>query len=161
MFMLVQLITARQVVLLSDGGGVYLFYRGQVYSRPPEAGYQNLPENRQTSYSPVWALINTDSVERGPTIERRFNIWPIQASSPNPIRWKAWTKQLGAALLGMPLWTMEELTTGYALSLFSLSVIDSDQSPVSSLTDLRLLQVTPSAPLRQVSRISKGIPPAP
>ena len=161
MFMLVQLITAHQVVLLSNTRKDYLFYRGQVYSRPPEAGYENLPENQQTNYSPVWALVSTDSVERAPTISRKSNIWPIQASSPNPIRWRAWTKQLGAALLGMPLWTMEELTTGYALSLFSLSVIDSDQSPVSSLTDLRLLQVTPSARLRQVSRISRGIPPAP
>ena len=161
MFMLVQLITAHQVVLLSNTRKDYLFYRGQVYSRPAEAGYENLPENQQTNYSPVWALINMDSIERGPLIDRGLNIWPIQASPPNPVRWRAWAKQLDAALLGMPLWSMEELMEGYALSLFSLSAIDSGQSFISSLTVLRLLQFTPSAQLRRVSRLSGEMPPAP
>ena len=100
MFMLVQLISAHQVVLLSDIRKGYLFYRSQVYSRLAEAGYENLPENQQTSYSPVWVLINMNSIERGPLIERGLNIWPIQASSPNPIPSRAWSKQLDAAFSG-------------------------------------------------------------
>ena len=80
---------------------------------------------------------------------------------PEPHSIEGVVKAARCCFFGMPLWTMEELMTGYALSLFSLSAIDSDQSPVSSLTDLRLLQATPPARLRQVSRISRGTPPAP
>ena len=144
-FMLVQLISAHQVILLSDSTKDYLFYCGQAYSRSAGAGYENLPKNQQTSYSPIWTLIDMDCMDRGPPINRRLNIWPIQASPPNPVQWSVWEKELNASLLWMPLWSMEELMAGYVLSMFSLSAIDSGQSFVSTLTDLHLLQFTPSA----------------
>ena len=141
--MLVQLISAHQVVLLSNTRNDYLFYRGQVYSRSAGSGYENLPKNQLTRYSPIWALINMDYKNLGPPIEGMLNIWPIQASPPNPALWKEWKKQNRAALFGMPLWSMKELMEGYVFSLFSLSVfslpaIDSGQSFVSSLTVFHL-----------------------
>ena len=122
--MLVQLISAHQVVLLFRTRKDYLFYRGQVYSRPAGDGYEDLPINQRTSYSPIWTLIDMDCMNQGPPIDPEFNIWPIQASSPNPIRWKAWIKQFNAVLFGMPLWSRKELIAGYVCNLFPLSAIN-------------------------------------
>jgi hypothetical protein len=122
-YMLVRLISAKQVVLLCDSFYTYLFHRGQVYGRLMASGLGNLPRYRK-AYCPVWALIDMDFEERGPSIISSSNIWPIQASPPKPILWKSWSKQFGAALLGMPLWDMEELMEGYVFSFFSLSAIN-------------------------------------
>ena len=128
-FMLARLISTRQVVVLCDNRRSYLFYAGTVYSRSAEFGFMNLPERQATRYFPVWALIDVDFENRGPNLAST-NVWPIQASCPNPVLWHAWRKQHRAALLGMPLWSMEELMAGYVFtcSLFlpcrsSLTVI--------------------------------------
>ncbi len=123
-FMLARLISARQVVLLCDSSDVHLFYRGQVYFRSAMFGFGGLPKRRRTPYCPIWALIDMDYQHQGPPITGSSNIWPIQASSPDPARWKHWHKQNGAALLGLPPWNMEELMKGYVFSLFSLSAIN-------------------------------------
>ena len=73
-------------------------------------------------------LVDVDGHDHGPPIGAGENIWPIQASSPNPIRWKSWRKQYDATLLGMPLWKMDELVEGYVFSVFSLSVINSSHA---------------------------------
>jgi len=127
-FMLARLISDRQVVLLCDINTVLLFYHGKVYSRPTQRGFGDLPEHQEAPYCPIWALIDMDCLEEGPPITGSDNIWPIQASSPNPIRWKSWRKQTGAALLGMPLWKMNELMEGYVFSVFSLSAIHSSHA---------------------------------
>ena len=101
-FMLARLISARQVVALCDNNLSYLFYAGTVYSRPAEFGFTALPTHKETRYFPVWALIDLDFQEGGPQVGSA-NVWAIQTSSPNPIRWKSWRKQHRAALLGMPL----------------------------------------------------------
>ena len=124
--MLAQLISARQVVLLCDSKYVYLFYCGQVYSRVIAFGFNDLPERRKVGYCPIWALVDVDYGDQGPPIENDSNIWPIQASSPNPIRWKAWQKQNEASLLGMPLWSKEDLMGGCVFGLFSLSADPGD-----------------------------------
>jgi hypothetical protein len=120
--MLVQLISADQVVLLYDTSETYLFYSGEVYEQPRQSGFKNLPENHRPHF-PVWALIDMDFGDRGPPITSSSDIWPVQASS-NSVQWKSWSKQFGAAELGMPLWNMEELMKGYVSSFFSLSAID-------------------------------------
>jgi hypothetical protein len=122
--MLARLISARQVVLAYDGTGLRLFYQGQVYSRPAAYDFDNLPQGSDTEYCPIWMLIDVDNRNQEPPIPVGLMVWPIQASSPNPARWKAWRKQYNAALLGMPLWDLEELMEGYVFSLFSLSAID-------------------------------------
>jgi len=138
--MLARLISLHQVVLLCTSDDVHLFYCGQVYFRPTVSGFRGLPRHEWIEYCPIWALFDVDFKDHGPPIAAESNIWPIQASSPNPIRWKAWSKQTGAALLGMPLWNMDELMGGYVFSLFSFSPIDP-----GSDGPLPLLQFTPSS----------------
>lgn len=122
--MLARLISARQVVLAYDGTRLRLFYQGQVYSRPAAYDFDNLPQGPDTEYCPIWMLIDVDNQNQEPPIPTGLEVWPIQASSPNPLQWKSWRKQYNAALWGMPLWDLEELMEGYVFSLFSLSAID-------------------------------------
>jgi len=126
--MLARLISDRQVVLLCDTSAVFLFFHGKVYSRPTQCGFRDLPKRKGAPYCPIWALIDVDFLNEGPPITDSNNIWPILASSPNPIRWKSWRKQTGAVLLGMPLWEMDELMEGYVFSVFSLSAIRSSHA---------------------------------
>jgi len=113
MFMLIRLIAAHQIVLLCTSASGWLFYQGEVYNRPAISCFNDLPVRKgEGRYSPISTLIDTDSNDRAPSISIGFNIWPIQASSPRPKRYKSWSKQAGAALLGLPLWTMEELDKG-------------------------------------------------
>jgi len=109
-FLLVQLLSLGQVVLLCDSDEALLFYHGQVYSRSAKDAFRDLPTNRE--YFPVWTLIEADRMKDGPSISLNFDIWAIQASSLHPNRYKSWRKQTGAALLGMPLWSKRELKEG-------------------------------------------------
>ena len=111
--MLARLISARQVVLLCDNLDVYLFYCGQVYHRSGESSFMDLPTPEDLPGHFIWALIDVDYQDRGPPCVGSRNIWPIQTSSPNPVRWKHWSKQAQAAMLGMDLWSVEELMEGY------------------------------------------------
>ena len=123
MFMLVRLISAHQVVLLCGSSEVFLFYCGRVYSRPTASGLGELPRHQHEEYHPIWALVDVDYIGQGPPITNLSNIWPIQASSPNPVLWKAWSKQTNASILGMPRWNTEDLIKGFVFSLFSLPLI--------------------------------------
>ena len=115
--MLARLISANQVVLLCDSPKLYLFYNGQVYTRSTEpSGFENLPERQRMRYWPVWTLIDIDNKKEGPPLSNSSDVWPIQTSSPKIARWKLWSKQYGAAVLGMPPWNEEELVRGYASS---------------------------------------------
>jgi len=124
-FMLARLISAGQVVLLYQAPTIYLFYRGEVYFRSGSGGLTLVPLRLRMNYCPIFALIDGDYEGQGVSLGGNSAIWPIQATSPNPERWKEWMKQNSASLLGMPLWNVEELVKGYVFSLFSLSVIDS------------------------------------
>ena len=119
-FTLEWLISAFQVVLLCDNSDVHLFYRGQVYYRSGESGFKNLPKRQPASYYPIWTLIDVQEIQE-PPVWGSFNIWPIQASSPNPLRWDRWSRRNGAAVLGMPLWDMEELMEGYVFGVSSIN----------------------------------------
>ncbi|KAF9779812.1 hypothetical protein BJ322DRAFT_1086617 [Thelephora terrestris] len=113
-YMLVRLLSARQVVLLYEKSGIYLFYLGQVYFSAAR-NFGHLPEHRTKGFCPVWALIDADLEAQEPPIRAHSNIWPIQASPPDPIRWKVWVRQNHASILGMPKWNMEELVKGLRL----------------------------------------------
>ena len=117
-FMLARLFSARQVTLLFGTTYAYLFYRRKVYRRSAKLGSWDLPKNPKRRYCPILGFIDADYTNRGPRVKHVANVWPIQFSSPNPIRWKHWVKQNGAATLGMPLWTTDELMRGYVFSLF-------------------------------------------
>jgi len=103
-------------VLLCDDVYVYLFYRGMAYYQQTSLGFVGLPVHREHPARAPWTPIDVDYQTHGPPI--RSGVWPIQASSPKPIQWKLWLKQFGGALWGMPLWSLEELIRGYALSSF-------------------------------------------
>lgn len=113
--MTARLIAARQIVVLCDNQHVRLFYHGRVYIRSAKAGFKHLPEHLTEPYFPMWGLIDVDSE---PRIRGGSDIWPIHSSSPEPVQWRAWKKQDGAALLGMPLWGMDELMQGCAVLPF-------------------------------------------
>ena len=118
-FMLVRLIATRQVVLLCDNSNAYLFYSGQVYRHPMgNSVFWNLPTHKNIPYCPILTLIDVDYDNMGPPMSSSSNIWPIQASSPNRIQWRSWAKQNKAIVLGMPLWSIDELTEGYVCSPF-------------------------------------------
>ena len=161
-FMLVWLISANQVVILCDSYDTHLFYRGEVYSQSAEAGFKGIPTHRSMAYCPIWTLIDVDYKNKGPRISSDLYIWPIQATSPNLNRWKAWLKQNRATLLGMPLWNVEELMRGYAFSLFSLlssaSTMSFDRG--SSLTSLPLCYSLPLTPEYDDfrSKLEKSLP---
>ena len=111
--MLARLIASRQVVILCDNSRAYLFFDSHVYSQLMNNDpFWNLPKHKTMTYCPIMALINVDYKDQGPSITGESNIWPIQASSPNPIRWKSWAKQNKAAVVGMPHWTTDELAEG-------------------------------------------------
>ena len=129
-FLLVWLISSRQVVLLYTNSTVRLFYDGQVYS---QSKFENLPQNQHTEYFPIWTLIDADFLKQEHPLGRGQNVWPIQASCSNPDRFDAWHKQFGAAVFGMDVWDMPELMAGYVFSLFSFL------PSRSSLTVLRFL----------------------
>ena len=136
------LISADRVVILCDSSEARLFYNGKVYIRPADDGFEDLPMHKRMGYGSIWALIDVDYRNRAPAISSdSYRIWPIQTTSPNPDPWKAWSKQNGATLLGMPPWNVEELMGGSAFSLFSLlssaSAMSFDRGS-SSLTVLRL-----------------------
>jgi len=123
-FMLARLVSAHQVVVYYTSGRSVLFYRGEVYTRSALSGFEDLPMIQGILYCPVWTLIDMDFGNGAPPIVEDSNIWPIQASLLNPIRWNQWRERDGAALLGMPLWSMEELIMGYAFALFPLLSTD-------------------------------------
>ena len=123
-FMLAQLVSAHQVVLYYSPNRIVLFYRGEVYTRSSQYGFDDLPRHPEVSYCPVWTFIDMDYLDGPPPMTPESKVWPIQASSPIPSRWKSWRKQTGAALLGMPLWNMEELVMRYVFALFPLFATD-------------------------------------
>jgi hypothetical protein len=114
-FILAWLISTKQVVLLYLSTELFLFYHGKVHVRR-NPSLSDLPRNVQGL--PTWMLIDVDSEENGPSLNKTYKIWPIHASSPDPKQWKRWTKQFGAPVLGMPLWNIEELTKGYIIICF-------------------------------------------
>jgi len=116
--MLARLISARQVVVLYQSGHLILFYSGQAYIRPTREGFDYVPLPRGENKHPVWALINCDSGTCEPTLYASDQVWPIQASTPDPIRWRTWSKRLNAARWGLPLWTIDELVFGYVFRGF-------------------------------------------
>jgi hypothetical protein len=64
------------------------------------------------SYPGAWALVDSGSELIRPREELttgKSKFFVIQASSPQPSRWKEWSKQLNAPLAVMKAWTWEEL----------------------------------------------------
>ena len=62
----------------------------------------------------VWFLIDIDDIlEPPPGVITNASPWPVQAASPNDIRFKSWKKQRRASILIMNPWSEEEMRQGY------------------------------------------------
>ena len=66
-------------------------------------------------YPGAWALSDSNQVLHQPSGEfttplSRF--FTLQATSPQPIRWKTWSKYRGAEIYAMKLWSWEAIYTG-------------------------------------------------
>jgi len=118
MYMLVRLISARQVVFLLSRHRVTLFYAGQAYYRSATNAFLYIPSPVGKNEHYAWALIDLDCLNSEPPLDGTTQVWPIQASSPNPVRWKLWSKQSSTAIWGLPLWTMDELMLGCVFRSF-------------------------------------------
>ena len=71
-FLLARLISARQVVLLSDGYTVHLFYHGKLYTREP-VRFSCLPRHKLGGKWPIWTLIGGNK-DQEPPISSTHNI---------------------------------------------------------------------------------------
>ena len=113
--MLARLTSANQAVLLFAQSTLYLFFQGTVFERNG-TNFLYVPTHKRDEYFTMWTLIDTDGLNQPPPVSNGSLIWPIQASSPNPIRWKSWSKRRNAAIWGLPLWDRKELREGHVLA---------------------------------------------
>ena len=111
--MLIKLLSKGYDVLFVFTGAQTVLYRGeQAYH--PLAG---IPRNNVFAFLPsdvhAWApaLIDWGASVGEPGVTYT-NCFPIQASSPDPVRYRAWFKKCNALRWGLPLWSLEELALG-------------------------------------------------
>ncbi|EIM92051.1 uncharacterized protein STEHIDRAFT_164408 [Stereum hirsutum FP-91666 SS1] len=138
-FLLAQLLSFHQVVLLVSSTSSHLFFQGKVYVRRPSSsssssqhqhmpysGFHFLPIATHTHRAlhlnpyPIWALINANAHDSTPdsaiAIPTNCNVWPVQACPPDgPLRYGRWRKQRRGCLWGMSLWSEEEVLAGLSL----------------------------------------------
>ena len=146
--MLARLISDNQAIVVSIRSDLYLFYEKEVHKRRG-AEFSSVPTHQRDENFTMWTLIDTDALAQPPVIDNLSPIWPIQASSPNPIQWKTWAKQRETPLLGMPLWGVEELKAGHVLAASCFTEV---------IVDYPLLQFTSASPLQQVSNRTGEVP---
>ncbi|KAF8522168.1 hypothetical protein BU17DRAFT_45229 [Hysterangium stoloniferum] len=109
-YLLVRLLQQKQIVLFSlDGDELFLFFHDAVYVA--DAGRRTVPPMAKSSSGVfIWSLfdISARREPQRPLLSRYC--FPIQTASPDPIRYKTWTKLTTALIAGLPLWTREELS---------------------------------------------------
>ncbi|KIJ23241.1 hypothetical protein M422DRAFT_39715 [Sphaerobolus stellatus SS14] len=115
-YALVCLIKKRQPVAFATNNLVYLFYDNRVWFTPAETSNVSFPLGRPVTDSEerwpfLFVLIDHDisTSEPIPQLHAGEDVFPIQASSPSPNRFKTWAKARNAALWGLPLWDETEL----------------------------------------------------
>ncbi|KIJ34813.1 hypothetical protein M422DRAFT_34915 [Sphaerobolus stellatus SS14] len=115
-YALICLIKKRQPVAFATNSLVYLFYDNRVWFTSADINNVFFPLERLVTdpeeCSPfLFVLIDHDisTTEPIPPLHSGSNVFPIQASSPSPNRFKTWAKVRNAALWGLPLWDETEL----------------------------------------------------
>lgn len=71
-------------------------------------------------YPGAWALVDSNASlvhPREEFIGDTSQLFVIQATSPQPLRWKEWSKQLNAPLAVMKAWSWEELYIGGSVNV--------------------------------------------
>jgi hypothetical protein len=114
-FLLVRLLSMKQVVVLhiaggGPTGGPILFYHNAVYTTSPAVGGSALPVPRTGLKRPtfIWSLFD---LKRGdhPPLALYPQCFPVQAPSPNPERYSEWRKVRNPFFTYFPLWSRDEL----------------------------------------------------
>ena len=121
-YLLAQLISTGEVVLFCNSVRILLFFCGKLYRRLTISGFECLPKPPLGTKHSIWTLIDLGD-PKGPPVTASQDIWPVQTSSPNPIRWVNWVKEYNAPMLGMGLWSIEELKQGFVLAYSPLLLI--------------------------------------
>ncbi|KAF8522170.1 hypothetical protein BU17DRAFT_64501 [Hysterangium stoloniferum] len=110
-YLLVRLLQQKQNVLFSlDGSQLFLFFHDTVYSAM--AGMSPTPPTPKSS-SPdvfIWSLFDISARQEPPFPLLSYHCFPVQTASPDPVRFKIWTKETKPLIAGLPLWTREELS---------------------------------------------------
>ncbi len=120
-YLLVRLLQLKQVVLFTlDNERLYLFYHKKVYTTyiPQLNAIQpelQLPKPK-TSKVFIWSLFDVRMEQEPELLLVRQPCFPVQAASPDPIRFKIWSKERSPLHFGLPLWTPKELAQAYVLS---------------------------------------------
>ncbi|GJJ07106.1 hypothetical protein Clacol_001306 [Clathrus columnatus] len=109
-------------LLLSLWATLYLFYDNDVWSPKtqntlPFPIAKKVEDLRTVHKLFLFVLIDQDVLTSEPRPGLVFgnHIFPIQASSPNPSRFKRWAKKRNAAIWGLPLWDETELNVALRL----------------------------------------------
>ena len=109
--MFICLVTRGESVAFYDGGTTRLFHQDHVYKAQVGAEF---PLNQMT-----WCLIDCDYRNDIPVyiVHSQSAVYPVQASSPNTTQYKSWIKQQSVAILGMQLWSEDDIFKGCAPAL--------------------------------------------
>ena len=98
----------------------------------------------------VWALVDSNAglvQPRGELVDSHSKFFVIQATSPQPIRWKAWMKHLSAQFAVMRPWSWEEIYIGGLVHtvqlLFSSPTYQLVAASVGPNSNHQLLMVRP------------------
>jgi len=98
-------------VLFYYKSSLLLFYDNSVYERTHESA--KLPFHR--GHLAIIALLDTDNQTDAPPsicVDRDRDTFPIHATSPNTSRYRFWSQRRSATIIGMPLWSRDELIQG-------------------------------------------------
>jgi len=120
-YLLVRLLQRKQVVLFSpDGKMVYLCYHTEIYTVSMEALAApgvgvSLPNPISSSNVFIWSLFDIRERKEPESFLVTRPCFPVQTTSPDPIRYRTWDKERIPLLTGLPLWTRDELAQGYVL----------------------------------------------
>ena len=121
-YLLVRLLQQKQVILFSpDGEEVFLFYHNEVYTLRMEALSAYMLPQPIFSDVFIWSLFDIREAREPKKFLVNYPCFPVQVTSPNPIRYKVWDKERMPLRTGLPLWTRDELAQGCVVPITFLS----------------------------------------
>jgi len=103
------------VLFSTNGADLFLFYHDQVYV-PDTASVQSRLQLPRIKSSPtniaIWSLFDIEKQTEPEGLLVKKNCFLVQTASPDPIRYQSWVKARSAMIIGLPLWTCDELAQG-------------------------------------------------
>ncbi|KAF8513262.1 hypothetical protein BU17DRAFT_68876 [Hysterangium stoloniferum] len=124
-YLLVRLLQQKQIVLFSLGDHeLFLFFHDAVYSANPRM-HPSPPTPKSSSPDVfIWSLVDISVRQESqwPLLSR--HCFPVLTASPDPIQYRTWMKGIMALIVGLPLWTREELSLGLQYQDFYVNFLD-------------------------------------